>query len=385
VAKTTPVSAACHDWSMSSLISLLAALGGLLLGLALGLAISRSRLLSSQAHVELLTEQISASARQREEDERLGSLMDSLQGRIKELQTAAARAERERVSSDAKIAAQIEGMKESNKSLATETAKLAGALGNASTRGRFGEMQLEQLLSHSGLLLDVHYSKQASSSDGSQRPDITIHLPSGGEIFVDSKFPFDRFWEAAGADDLSRKGYLSAHAKDLLEHASALSKRGYHKKDSSPDFVVLFAPVESILSLALDAEPRLLDKMFEKNVVVATPTTMLALLRTIGYGYSRRDLAENAAQIRDLANELLKRIGTVHTKLQTLGDRIKTTVNGFNELVATTENSVLVPARKMVQLGVPSPRPLPAIESIEPSVRDLKRVPAELGDGSDEE
>ena len=347
---------------------------GLAIGALVGRMLGKGEAQAAQAKVELLTAQLAEKNGESSSGEKVATMIEALQARVKELQDEAARAERDRISSDTQIRQQIDGMRQANQSLAAETGKLAGALSNASTRGKYGEMQLETLLEHSGLLPDVHFTKQKSSTDGS-RPDITIKLPGGGEIFVDSKFPFDRFWDAAGAETPEQKHLmLSAHAKDLLDHATALSKRGYHDKNTSPDFVVLFAPVESILSVALDVEPRLLDRMFEKNVVVATPTTMLALLRTIGYGYNQEGMAQNAAQIRDLATELLKRVVTVHTKLATLGDRIKSTGKAFDDVMATAENNMLVPARKMVKLGVPTSKPLTQLEPLDLSVRQMKAI-----------
>ena len=212
-------------------------------------------------------------------------------------------------------------------------------------------------------------------------------MPGGTEIFVDSKFPFDRFWDGIGADDpAARATMMAAHAKDLLSHINALAKRGYQNGSSSPDFVVLFAPFESILNEALDADPLLLQKSFAKSVVIATPTTMLALLRTIAYGYKRHDLARNADEIRELAGELLKRVGKVHERIENLGERIKGAERAFNELVASAENHLLVPARKMGKLGAPTGKELSAPAPIESEIRTIRATngAGEIGsEGSD--
>lgn len=362
---------------------------GLLLGLAVGARLGRASggelARASEIEAGLLRQRVAEIETQRASGESVTTMIQGLEKRVRELQEEAARAERERISSDSRIREQIETMTKSNSVLVEETTKLAGTLSNASTRGRYGEMQLEQLLSYSGLLPDVHYVKQSTTTDGS-RPDVVVHLPGGGEIFVDSKFPFARFWEAAGASTPEERHTLQAlHAKDLLDHATSLAKRGYQDKNTSPDFVVLFAPFESILAIALEADSSLLDRMFDKNVVIATPTTMLALLRTIGYGYSQRDMAHNAAQIRDLAATLLKRIGTVHSKLETLGNRLRSTATAYKDVMETAENSVFVPARKMVKLGVPSTSALPAVDTEIPVREFVARELAELeSDGGDE-
>jgi DNA recombination protein RmuC len=173
---------------------------------------------------------------------------------------------------------------------------------------------------------------------------------------------------------------MQAHAKDLMGHVTALAKRGYQDSNNSPDYVVLFAPFESILSEALDVDPQLLHKAFEKNVTIATPTTMMALLRTVAYVFSRSELARNAQEIQDLAGELLKRIGKVHSKIETLGDRIKSTERAFNDLIKSAEENVIKPARKMVKLGAPSSSKLKAIEDIDDEVRQI--APKELGSGA---
>jgi DNA recombination protein RmuC len=277
-------------------------------------------------------------------------------------------------------------MGEKNERLVLETAKLAGALSKAQSRGQLGEAQLEMILEASGLREGIHFERQEHRvNDGEiSKPDITIKMPGGTEIFIDSKFPFDRFWDGIGTDDpATRADAMAAHAKDLLNHITALAKRGYQNTGTSPDFVVLFAPFESILSEALDADPLLLQKAFAKNVVIATPTTMLALLRTIAYGYSRHDLARNADEIRTLAGELLKRVGKVHERIETLGERIKGAERAFNDLVASAENHLLVPARKMGKLGAPTGKELTSNTPVESEVRTIRSI--ENSSNDDEE
>jgi DNA recombination protein RmuC len=265
-------------------------------------------------------------------------------------------------------------MRLGNENLLRETTKLAGALSNSQTRGKYGEAQLETLLENAGLLENVHFFKQDYRASGTEisKPDIKISVPGGSEIFIDSKFPFDRFLEAVvEKDPVERARLMALHAKDLLGHVTALAKRGYQESGNSPDYVVLFAPFESILSEALDVEPQLLHKAFEKNVTIATPTTMMALLRTVAYVFSRSELAKNAQEITDLAGELLKRIGKVHSKIETLGDRLKSTERAFNDLIKSAEENVLKPARKMVKLGAPSSSKLKALDEVDDEVRAI--------------
>ena len=370
---------------------------GLIVGLALGLVIGalrlkaeREKLVAESGKVTLLTTQLEAM---REEENRLTTLNEQLRAvttGMTQLSTQAQEAELKRTRAESEMRTQIENMKLGNETLIRETTKLAGALSNSQTRGKYGEAQLETLLENAGLVENVHFFKQDYRATGTyiSKPDIKIAVPGGSEIFIDSKFPFDRFLEAVvEKDPTERTRLMQLHAKDLLGHVNALAKRGYQETGNSPDYVVLFAPFESILSEALDVEPQLLHKSFEKNVTIATPTTMMALLRTVAYVFSRSELARNAQEIQDLAGELLKRIGKVHGKIETLGDRIKSTERAFNDLIKSAEENVIKPARKMVKLGAPSSSKLKALEDVDDEVRQIaprELTTPDLFDGDDD-
>ena len=355
---------------------------GLAIGLVIGFLLNSQKINAERGKVELLNKQLDEL---REEEARLTTLNEQLRAvtmGMTQLTTQAQEAEVKRARAESEMRAQIETMRLGNENLLRETTKLAGALSNSQTRGKYGEAQLETLLENAGLIENVHFFKQDYRTSGTEisKPDIKIAVPGGSEIFIDSKFPFDRFLEAVVEKDPSeRTRLMQLHAKDLLGHVNALAKRGYQETGNSPDYVVLFAPFESILSEALDVDPQLLHKAFEKNVTIATPTTMMALLRTVAYVFSRSELAKNAQEITDLAGELLKRIGKVHSKIETLGDRIKSTERAFNDLVKSAEENVLKPARKMVKLGAPSSSKLKAIENVDDEVRAI--APKEIDNG----
>ena len=363
---------------------------GLVIGIGIGIVIGSLRANSEKGKVALLTAQIE---KMREEESRLTTLNEQLKSvttSMTTLSTQAQEAEVKRARAESEIKTQIENMKAGNENLLRETTKLAGALSNSQTRGKYGEAQLETLLENAGLLENVHFFKQDYRTSGTDisKPDIKISVPGGSEIFIDSKFPFDRFLDAVGEKDpAERQRLMALHAKDLLGHVNALAKRGYQETGNSPDYVVLFAPFESIVSEALEVEPQLLHKAFEKNIAIATPTTMLALLRTVAYVFSRSELAKNAAEITDLAGELLKRIGKVHSKIETLGDRIKSTERAFNDLIKSAEENVLKPARKMVKLGAPSSSKLKALDDVDDEVRQIapkESQSLDLFDGEDD-
>ena len=363
---------------------------GLLIGITLGFVIAtlksraaNANALGAQAQVKMLTEQLSAAQTQQNNTVRLDEVLSDVKARMNTLTTQSQEAENKRFAAESAIKTQIESMRVGNQSLLEQATKLAGALSNSQTRGKLGETQLEILLESAGLIEGVHFERQESSRSDSadvSRPDITIAIPGGSQIFIDSKFPFHRFLEAVDMEDPdARADAMALHAKDLLKHVDALAKRDYQGVSNSPDFVVLFAPFESILSESLKADPQLLEKAFSKHVTIATPTTMLALLRTVGYAFSRNDLARNASEIQNLAGELLKRIGSLHSKLSTLGDRIKSTERAFNDVIATAETTVMRPARKMMQLGVSSgSNKIAALADVDDEVRAIKSSALEI-------
>ncbi len=371
---------------MSNPSLLIAALLGVSLGVFLGVLIGvlfargRSSALQSDLAAEIakskvLTEQLENLRKEESEKVRLDQSLQAVTQTITTLSKQAQEAELKRVEAESVMRTQIENMRTGNETLLRETTRLAGALSNSQTRGKFGETQLEMILENSGLIENIHFFKQDyRSKDASiSKPDIRIAIPGGSEIFIDSKFPFDRFLEAIGENDpVLRRSIMELHAKDLMGHVNALAKRGYQEGANSPDYVVLFAPFESILSEALEVDPQILHKSFEKGITIATPTTMMALLRTVAYVFNQSEMAHNATAITDLAGLLLKRIGSVHTKIAALGKSIKTSERAFNDLVQSAEENMLRPARKMLSLGVPATNKLKSNEVIDDELREIK-------------
>ena len=378
------------------MISILLAFGTLILGLLAGFSAGRrtssglaGQLATEKSRSELLTSQLQSLRAENEDKTRLDQSLKEVRQTIATLTAQAQDAEVKRASAEASIKSTIETMKNGNEHLLRETTKLAGALSNSQSRGKYGEAQLEMILESSGLLEGIHFFKQdtrTSAVANSARPDIRIAIPGGSEIFIDSKFPFDRFLEAVGESDPAlRRSLMESHAKDLLGHVNDLAKKGYQNEGNSPDYVVLFAPFESILSEALEVDPQLLHKAFEKGITIATPTTMMALLRTVAYVFSQSDMARNASKITELAGDLLKRISRVHTKIATLGKSIKSSERAFNDLVQSAEENMLRPARKMVALGVPTPAKIGTLDEVEDDLRTIKSKQLELSefDGED--
>jgi len=368
--------------NLSLVISALVGLVGLVVGGALATLYARARSskLNSEISAEIaknkvLTDQLDALRKEESEKVRLDQSLQAVTQTINILSKQSQEAELKRVEAESVMRTQIENMRTGNETLLRETTRLAGALSNSQTRGKFGETQLEMILENSGLIEGVHFFKQdyRSKDAAISKPDIRIAIPGGSEIFIDSKFPFDRFLEAIGeSDPTTRRSLMELHAKDLIGHVNALAKRGYQESSNSPDYVVLFAPFESILSEALEVDPQILHKSFEKGITIATPTTMMALLRTVAYVFNQSEMAHNATAITDLAGLLLKRIGVVHNKIAALGKSIKTSERAFNDLVQSAEENMLRPARKMLSLGVPSSNKLKSNEHLDDELREIK-------------
>jgi DNA recombination protein RmuC len=302
-------------------------------------------------------------------DDMLTPLRESLDG----LRRASDAASRERTAAEATITTQIAAVQERYQSLESATKQLAAALARGQTRGQWGEMQLEGLLAHAGLLEGTHYSRQdvRSGPDGVTRPDVVVLLPGGGEVLVDAKFPFDAYWQAIGVDDAARRDELMRkHAADVLARAKELSAKRYADSTASPDFVVMFLPLESLLSAALEADGLLLEKAFERKVVLATPTTMLALLRTIGFGYQRQLMADNAEEIRRAAAEMLSRLGVLVEHLEAMRRGLDQAVRGYNRFVGSFDSQAMRQARRLHELGVDASRSIDTPEVLDVALRE---------------
>ena len=362
---------------------------GLLAGGAIGYLFRANKSgngVADRALLEDYKSQLAAERGKTESAVKLNAELNAMKESVQKLSTQSHEANRIRTEAEAKLETTINEMRRASESIFDETKKIAGALTNNQARGKFGEAQLELLLQSAGLRESHEYNRQRSTTDADSSgiPDITVKMPGGSSIFIDSKFPFDRFIEAF--DPVSqgdRDELLQQHTKDLLKHVEALAKRGYHKSAGSPDFVVLFVPFETLLSEALRIDPNLLEKAFKVGVTVATPTSMMALLRTIGYIFTRNKLAENADEIQKVASTFLKNITLLHTKIVAVGKAITSTAKAYEDLVPTAEKTVLSPARRIHNLGVSGDKDKLAIEYPEApaSVRELKND--ELGGDDD--
>ena len=350
----------------TALITSLILLIGLSIGLAIGLAIgvrsgrsqsstSSNELVGLKALLEKSEERLKEAESKNESQAKIATQMEEMRATVERMRVQAQEAAEKRVASEVELKSTINEMRTASTNLFDETRKIAGALSSSQSRGKFGEAQLELLLEQAGLREGIEYDAQRSTTDADSSgiPDVTVKMPGNARLFIDSKFPFERFLDAFATEDQAlRDEYLASHTKDLLKHVDALSKRGYHKSAGSPDFVVLFLPFETLLAEALRLDPMLLEKAFKVGVTIATPTSMMALLRTVGHIFTRNKLAENADDITKVASTFLKNITLLHSKIVAVGKAINNTSKAYEDLIPTAEKTVLSPAKKISALGV---------------------------------
>ncbi|HEY2273582.1 MAG TPA: DNA recombination protein RmuC [Jatrophihabitantaceae bacterium] len=264
--------------------------------------------------------------------------------------------DRGRVRSEVALSEQMRMMAESSHLLRSEAAQLVTALRAPHVRGRWGEMQLERVVEAAGMTEHVDFDTQVSlTGDGTtQRPDLVVHLSGGKQVVVDAKVAFSAYLEALeAADEPTRNARMRAHAKQLRSHIDALAAKAYWQRFTpTPEFVVCFVPADTFLDAALRADPSLLEHAFTQNVVLATPSTLVALLRTVAYTWRQEALARNAEAVHELGRELYRRLATMGGHVERLGRSLGGAVAAYNDAVGSLERRVLSTARRMNDLGV---------------------------------
>jgi len=276
--------------------------------------------------------------------------------------------DRERVASLAGLRTQVAEVQRGNEALRGETAALVTALRAPPTRGRWGETQLRRVLEAAGALEHCDFVTQASARDDEGallRPDVVVRLAGGKSLVIDAKVPLSAHLEAVEArDDVTRADRERAHARQLRSHIGQLAARAYWQQVApSPEFVVLFLPSDAVLDAALRVDPTLQEQAFTSNVVLATPSTLVALVRTVAYTWRTDALSRNAAEVSALGRELHLRLATLGGHVAALGRALDGAVGAFNKTVGSLESRVLVSARRLAELGVagdelPSPDPV---------------------------
>ena len=297
--------------------------------------------------------------------------------------------DQERRESRGRLDAQLRTLSESNEKLRTETGALVTALRKPNARGQWGQMQLRNVVELAGMVKHCDFLEQVSlgGEEASLRPDLVVRMPGGKQVMVDAKAPLQGVLDAYQArDEEERQQHLRDHARLLRKHVRALSDKSYWcQLDSAPDFVVLFLPGEHLYGAALEADPTLIEDAMARRVLIATPTTLLAMLRAVAYGWQQERVAESAQAISELGRELHGRLVKLSGLLGTLGSRLNSAVRAYNETVGSYEARVLPGARRFAEHGAAtSGRELPAIDQVTVAARSVEEPepaedPAEAG------
>jgi DNA recombination protein RmuC len=284
--------------------------------------------------------------------------------------------ERDRQQARGALDEQLRALAAGQERLRGETGALVAALRQPHTRGRWGELQLRRVVELAGMTAHCDFVEQASvtTDGGVLRPDLVVHLPGGKQVVVDAKAPLHAFLEAYEAhDETARTAALAAHARLLREHVRRLSAKAYWDQfDAAPDFVFLFLPGEHFHGAALEADPSLLEEGVRQSVLIATPTTLIALLRAVAYGWQQERVADDARVVAQLGRELHRRLDTFAEHLQRVGARLRGAVGAYNDAVGSFEQRVLPGARRLAEHGVvPAGRDLAALDRIDVAAREL--------------
>ncbi|HEX8496672.1 MAG TPA: DNA recombination protein RmuC [Actinomycetales bacterium] len=357
-----------------------ALLGALCAGAAVRLVL-QARHAGTEAERDLLRERVVDLEAGDGHDREIAAVLGPLSEGLTRLERQVGVLERDRVEQYSRLDQQLSTVAASSEGLREQTSALVGALRSSNTRGTWGETQLRRVVEIAGMLPHVDFVEQptATDADGARlRPDLVVTLPGGKHLVVDAKAPLSAFLQAGAASEADRPRLLAAHAKALRGHVDVLAGRAYWTAfEPSPEMVVCFVPGDAILAAALDADPGLHEEALAARVVLASPGTLLALLRTVAYTWSQDALAGNARELFEVGRELYARLATLGDHTAKLGRTLHRAVEDYNALVGTLERRVLVTARRMNDLElttstltppepvVATPRPLTAVELLD--------------------
>jgi len=347
---------------------------GLSLGAALGWSVTRSRAAGAEAERTVLRERLAvadAAATERHDlAVSVAPLRDALgkvESHLRELETA-------RVSAYASVTEQVGFVRAAGEALRDQTASLVTALRAPQTRGRWGEMQLRRVAEMAGMVEHCDFTEQASATrDGATiRPDLVVRLAGGKQVVVDAKVSLAAYLDAVETKDPDVAAErMAAHARHLREHVKGLAAKEYWRSfQPTPEFVVLFIPGDAFLAPALEHDQTLLEDAMAEKILIATPTTLMAMLRTVAYTWQQEALTEHARSVFELGRDLYRRLGTLGGHVDKLGRSLTRAVGDYNATVGSLERNVLVQARKMAELQV-TDADLPAPTPVEVAPRPL--------------
>ena len=329
---------------------------GLVLGVTVGWLVARSRGVAAEAEVRLLRERlaVSDSAADRRDDVAvtvapLREALGKVETHLRELETA-------RVSAYAALSEQVGFMRSTGEDLRDQTSSLVHALRAPQARGRWGEMQLRRVVELAGMVEHCDFTEQATvtTDHGVLRPDLVVRLAGGKQVVVDAKVSLAAYLDAAESRDPDLvEARMLAHARHLREHVKGLAAKEYWRSfEPTPEFVVLFVPGDSFLAPALERDPQLLEDAMAAKVLIATPTTLIAMLRTIAYSWQQEALTANARSVFEIGRELYRRLGKLGDHVDKVGRALSRSVEDYNAMVGSLERTVLTQARRMADLQV---------------------------------
>jgi len=296
--------------------------------------------------------------------------------------------DRERRESRGRLEAQLRTLNETGERLRTETGALVTALRKPNARGQWGQMQLRNVVEMSGMVRHCDFAEQSAlgRDEMSLRPDVIVSLPGGKHVVIDAKAPLQGVLDAYQArDEEERQHHLRDHARLLRKHVKMLADKAYWAElESAPDFVVMFLPGEHLYGTALEADPVLIEDAMARRVLIATPTTLLAMLRAVAYGWQQERVAESARAISEVGRELHGRLVKLSSLLGTLGTRLNSAVRAYNETVGSYEARVLPGARRFADHGLAAGRELPELEHVTVSARSVHAAQLQLRDHEDD-
>jgi DNA recombination protein RmuC len=334
------------------------------------------------ARAQLATAQAEGKGDLERRQQAVEQLVAPLREQLGRVDAQLVKLDQERRESRGRMDAQIRALAETGEKLRTETGALVTALRKPNTRGQWGQMQLRNVVELAGMVAHCDFAEQSSlgGDDTALRPDLIVSLPGGKHVVVDAKAPLQGVLDAYQArDEEERERHLRDHARLLRKHVKALADKAYWEGlDSAPDFVVMFLPGEHLYGAALEADPALLEDAMARRVLIATPTTLLAILRAVGYGWQQERLADSARAISEMGRELHGRLVKLSGLFGTLGSRLNSAVRAYNDAIGSYEARVLPAARRFAEHGVISAGREP--ETLEPvtlSARTLRVAPVD--------
>jgi DNA recombination protein RmuC len=324
-------------------------------------------------------EQTAAQATLREREAALGQLVEPLAKALEKTEQQLVGLERERRDAFSSLRTQIEQLTLGQSALQRETRNLVGALRRPEVRGRWGELTLRRVVEVAGMSEYCDFSEQATvpGGAGAMRPDLVVRMPEGRELVVDAKTPLDAYLDAIDATtDEARAAALGRHAQQLEARVRELASKAYWSQfKKSPEFAVLFLPGDQFLSAALSERPELLENAMRQGIVLATPATLIALFKAVAYGWRQSAVAENAARILELGQDLHRRLASFVGHLDRVGQRLNAAVEAHNSAVGSLERQVMPQARRFTDLGAISGEPLPELAPVDRLARSVSLHP----------